>query len=183
MYLNDGMRFPIGKEEDQEGYKSDFNESLKSSLIEDVRVLPVSLDYAVQNLDAAQLATPYREGGWTVNQLIHHVADSHINAYVRFKLALTEDVPVIKPYDQDLWANLSDTKKLPVNISITLLHALHSRWCQCMDDMAETQWQRRIYHPERKEEITLWSLLKSYAWHGKHHTAHILSLRERMKWN
>ncbi len=183
MYLNDEMRFPIGKEEDQEGYKSDFNESLKSSLIEDVRVLPVSLDYAVQNLDAAQLATPYREGGWTVNQLIHHVADSHINAYVRFKLALTEDVPVIKPYDQDLWANLSDTKKLPVNISITLLHALHSRWCRCMDDMAETQWHRRIYHPERKEEITLWSLLKSYAWHGKHHTAHILSLRERMKWN
>jgi uncharacterized damage-inducible protein DinB len=183
MSLNDEIRFPIGKEEDQEGYKSDFNESLKSSLIEHIRILPVSLDYAIQNLDAAQLATPYREGGWTVNQLIHHVADSHINAYVRFKLALTEDVPVIKPYDQDLWAGLPDTQKLPVNISITLLHALHSRWCQCMDDMSETQWQRRMYHPERKVEITLWSLLKSYAWHGKHHTAHILSLRERMKWN
>jgi len=126
MSLNDELRFPIGKEEDQEGYESDFNESLKSSLIEDIRMLPVLLDYAIQDLNAAQLATPYREGGWTVNQLAHHVADSHINDYVRFKLALTEDVPVIKPYDQDLWASLSDTKKLPVNISITLLHALHS---------------------------------------------------------
>jgi hypothetical protein len=183
MTLNDEIRFPIGKEEDQEGYKSDFNESLKSLLIEDIRMLPISLDYAIQNLDAAQLATPYREGGWTVNQLIHHVADSHINAYVRFKLALTEDTPVIKPYDQDLWASLPDTQKLPVNISITLLHALHSRWCQCMDDMTETQWQRCIYHPERKAGITLWSLLKSYAWHGKHHTAHIVNLRVRMKWN
>ena len=183
MFLNDEIRFPIGKEKDQEGYKSDFNESLKSSLIEDIRILPVSLDYAIQNLDAAQLATPYREGGWTVNQLIHHVADSHINAYVRFKLVLTEETPVIKPYDQDLWAGLPDTQKLPVNISITLLHALHSRWGQCMDDMSETQWQRRMYHPERKAEITLWSLLKSYAWHGKHHTAHIVKLRERMKWN
>ena len=183
MSLNDEVRFPIGKEEDQEGHNSDFSESLKSALIEDIRMLPVSLDYAIQNLDAAQLATPYRENGWTVNQLIHHVADSHINAYVRFKLALTEDTPVIKAYGQDLWAGLSDAQKLPVNISITLLHALHLRWCQCMDDVTEAQWQRSMYHPERKAEITLWSLLKSYAWHGKHHTAHILNLRERMKWN
>jgi uncharacterized damage-inducible protein DinB len=183
MTLNDEIRFPIGKEEDQEIYKSNFDEQLKSSLIGDIRMLPASLDYAIQNLDAAQLATPYRTGGWTLNQVIHHIADSHINAYVRFKLALTEDTPVIKPYDQDLWATLPDTQKLPVNISITLLHALHARWCQCMDDMTEDQWQRAFYHPERKVEITLWHLLKSYAWHGKHHTAHILSLRERMKWN
>lgn len=180
--MEDGLRFPIGKEEEQENYKSNFNEQLKASLILDIKMLPASLDFAIQNLDAAQLETSYRSAGWTINQLIHHVADSHINAYARFKLALTEDNPVIKPYDQDLWADLPDTKKLPVNISITLLHALHARWCQLMDDMNETQWQRTIYHPERKAAITLWDLLKSYAWHGKHHTAHILNLRERMKW-
>lgn len=183
MFLNDELRFPIGKEEDQEGYYKDFNEPLKSRLIEDVKILPVSLEYAIQNLDAAQLEIQYRSGGWTVNQLIHHIADSHINAYVRFKLGLTEHNPVIKPYDQDKWANLPDAQKVPVNMSITLLHALHSRWCQCMEDMTETQWQRQIYHPEQKIEITLWQILKFYAWHGKHHTAHILKLRERMKWN
>ncbi|MEO9051517.1 MAG: YfiT family bacillithiol transferase [Ginsengibacter sp.] len=183
MFLNDELRFPIGKEEDQEGYDESFNEPLKTRLIEDIKILPVSLEYAIQNLDAAQLDIPYRSDGWTVNQLIHHIADSHINAYVRFKLGLTEFNPVIKLYDQDKWAGLPDTEIVPVNISITLLHALHSRWCRCMEALDETQWQRQIYHPEQKTEITLWQILKSYAWHGKHHTAHILKLRERMKWN
>lgn len=183
MAEDEKIRYPIGKENEQEECGIEFSEQLKSSLIDEIKMLPSSLEYAIQNLDAAQLQTPYRPGGWTVHQLVHHIADSHINAYTRFKLGLTEDNPVVKPYDQDAWANLSDTKKLPVNISVTLLHALHARWCQCMDDMDETQWQRTIYHPERKVEITLWELLKSYAWHGKHHTAHILKLRERMGWN
>lgn len=183
MSLIDELRFPIGKEEDQDGYDEDFSEPLKSRLIEDIKRLPVSLDYAIQNLDAAQLDTRYRSDGWTLNQVIHHIADSHINAYVRFKLGLTEHHPVIKPYDQDKWADLPDTQKVPVNMSITLLHALHSRWCQCMENMNEMQWQRRIYHPERKTEISLWQILKSYAWHGKHHTAQILHLRDRMEWN
>lgn len=177
------LRYPIGRETEQDDYNILFNESLKLSLINDIRVLPSTLEYAIQNFDAAQLEIPYRAGGWTVQQLVHHVADSHINAYTRFKLGLTEDNPIIKPYDQDAWVNLSDTKKLPVNISVTLLHSLHLRWCQCLDDISETQWQRTVYHPERKAEITLWDLLKSYAWHGKHHIAQINGLRERMGWS
>ena len=183
MSEDESLRYPIGKENEQEEYTSEFNEALKLSLINDLKLLPTSLDFAIQNLDAQQLETPYRPGGWAIQQLVHHIADSHINAYTRFKLGLTEADPVIKPYDQEAWVNLSDTKKLPVNISITLLHALHLRWCQCLDDMDETQWQRTIYHPERKVKITLWDLLKSYAWHSRHHVAQINGLRERMKWN
>ena len=176
------FRYPIGKEDEQSAFESAFNEQLKRSLIDEIKMLPSNLEYAIQNLDEAQLQTPYRPGGWTIHQLVHHVADSHINAYVRFKLGLTEENPVIKLYDQDAWATLPDSEKLPVNISITLLHALHARWCQCMEDMDEPQWQRTVYHPERKIKLSLWQLLKSYAWHGKHHTAHILKLRERMNW-
>ncbi len=106
-----------------------------------------------------------------------------MNAYIRFKLALTEDNPTIKPYDQEAWAALSDSKKLPVNISTTLLYSLHARWYQLMEDMVESEWQRTIYHPEREIEMTLWDLLKSYAWHSRHHVAHILHLRERKNWN
>lgn len=177
------LRYPIGKESEQTEYKTAFNESLKISLISDVKNLPSFLEFSIQNLDAAQLETPYRPDGWTVHQLVHHIADSHINAYTRFKLGLTESNPVIKPYDQEAWADLSDTKKLPVNISLTLLHALHARWSQLLEDMTESQWQRTVYHPERKIEITLWELLKTYAWHSRHHVAHINNLRKRMSWN
>ena len=117
-------------------------------------MLPSILEFAIQNLDDDQLDTPYRPDGWTVQQVVHHIADSHMNAYMRFKLGLTEDNPIIKPYDQEAWAILSDTKKLPINISLTLLHALHARWYQLMYDMPEDQWQRTVYHPERKIEIT-----------------------------
>jgi uncharacterized damage-inducible protein DinB len=176
------LRYPIGKESEQKEYQSEFDEQLKSSLINDIRMLPDLLEFALQNLDEAQLQTPYRPGGWTVHQLVHHIADSHMNAYIRFKLGLTEENPTVKPYDQEAWTNLSDTKNLPVNISTTLLHALHKRWCEILDNMTEAEWQRTVYHPERKAEITLWELLKSYAWHSRHHTAHILKLRERMGW-
>ena len=183
MEEDEKLRYPIGKENEQEFYKNEFDESVKSSLINDVKFLPSSLDFAIQNLDTAQLETPYRPGGWTVQQLIHHIADSHINAYVRFKLGLTEENPTVKAYGQDAWATLSDSKKLPVNLSITLLHALHARWCQLMEDMSENQWQRTVYHSERKINLSLWDLLKSYAWHSRHHTAQILNLRERNGWN
>jgi uncharacterized damage-inducible protein DinB len=181
MAANDDFRYPIGTENEQSAFQSPFDEQLKRSLIEEIKMLPAKLEYAIQNLDAAQLETSYRTGGWTIQQLVHHVADSHINAYVRFKLGLTEENPVVKPYDQDKWANLPDTK-LPINISVTLLFSLHARWCTLMDDMNETQWQRTVYHPEREIKISLWELLKSYAWHGQHHTAQILKLRERMNW-
>lgn len=177
------LRYPIGRENEQKVYDKEFDEPLKSTLINDLRMLPQSLEFAIQNLDESQLQTPYRPGGWTVHQLVHHIADSHINAYVRFKLGLTENNPTIKPYEQEDWANLSDSKNLPVNISITLLHALHKRWCELLGNMTESEWHRRVYHPERKIELSLWDLLKSYAWHGRHHTAHILQLRERKGWN
>src|SRR5665647_1436839 len=171
------LRFPFGKEEEREVYGKLYSEALKYELLNDIKMLPAMLEFAVKNLDEYQLDTPYRPDGWTVHQLIHHIADSHMNAYIRFKLALTEDNPVIKPYDQAAWAELPDTKKLPINISLTLLHALHARWYQLMYEMTTDQWQRTIYHPERKTEITLWELLKSYSWHGLHHTAHITKLR------
>ncbi len=177
------IRYPIGREEDQSINKEDFNVAVKSSLLIDIKWLPTSLEMAILNLDAAQLDTPYREGGWTINQVVHHVADSHINAYTRLKLGLTETEPVIKPYNQDAWALLEDSNAVPINVSLTLLHALHARWYSLMESMSEEQWQRTIYHPETTKYISLWELLKTYAWHGKHHVAQITALRSRLGWN
>src|ERR1017187_7779829 len=165
------LRFPIGRPEESDLHGKIYGDTLKFELLNDIKMLPAMLEIAVQDLNEEQLQTPYRPGGWTVHQLIHHVADSHINAYIRFKLALTEDNPVIKTYDQEAWALLPDPQNLPINISLTLLHALHARWYQLMYDMTEDQWQRTIYHPERKRKLTLWELLKSYSWHSLHHTA------------
>ena len=177
------LRYPIGEETVDQFYNSGYSEETKNILLNDIRMLPAMLEHAVENLDKSQLETPYRPGGWTVQQLIHHVADSHMNAVVRFKLALTEDNPTVKPYDEAAWAELPDTKNSPVNISLTLLHALHARWYELMYDMTEVQWQRTIFHPGRKRTLALWELLKSYSWHSRHHTAHITNLRQRMKWN
>ncbi len=177
------LRYPIGKQNEQKEYEFAFNETLKTALISDIKNLPSFLEFSIQSLDVAQLQTPYRPDGWTIHQLVHHIADSHINAYTRFKLGLTEDNPVIKPYDEKAWAELSDTKNLPVNISVTLLHALHARWARLLEDITESQWQCTVYHPERKIKMTLWELLKTYAWHSRHHVAHINNLRKRMDWN
>lgn len=170
-------RYPIGHYEPQP-----YSEELKNKWLPDIELLPQRLEYAVLNLDEAQLQTPYRNGGWTVHQLVHHVADSHINAYVRFKLALTEDNPVIKPYEEKLWAELNDVKTLPINISLTLLHALHRRWVAALQNLQENDWSRSMYHPGMEKEVTLWFMLGNYAWHGLHHTAHINALREKMNW-
>jgi uncharacterized damage-inducible protein DinB len=171
------LRYPIGQAQTKE-----YSEEQKRQWLNDIKFAPQLLESAVHNLDEQQLQTPYREGGWTVHQTVHHVADSHINAYCRFKLALTEDTPTIKPYEEALWAELSDTRNLPVNISLTLLHALHARLYELLKNLNEDDWKKKIYHPEQKKEITLWELLGSYAWHGRHHAAHINSLRERMNW-
>jgi DinB superfamily len=177
------LRYPIGKVEDQHfSDKGVFDTKLKEIHLQDIRMCPALLENAVLNLDAHALNTAYRPDGWTVKQVVHHVADSHMNAYIRFKLALTENNPTIKPYDEAAWAELSDTQNLPVNISLTLLHALHLRWYEFMYNMSDNDWQRTILHPEHKRDITLWNLLGTYAWHGKHHIAHITSLRERMGW-
>jgi hypothetical protein len=175
--MTDDLRYPIGKYAPQP-----YTEQQKNEWLNDIKFLPQLLENALVNLDEAQLQTPYREGGWTVHQLVHHVADSHMNAYIRFKLGLTEDNPAIKPYEEKLWAELNDVKTLPVNISVTLLYALHTRWFGAIYDLTEADWKRTVFHPEHKKELSLWHLLGSYAWHGKHHVAHITKLRERNKW-
>ena len=117
-----------------------------------------------------------------MHQLVHHVADSHMNAYIRFKLGLTEDNPAIKPYEEKLWAEMNDTKNLPINISLTILFAVHKRMLEVLKSIKEEEWNRTVFHPEHQKTMSLWFLLGMYAWHGKHHTAHITKLRERMGW-
>lgn len=177
------LRYPIGKMKEQPfANLEEYEEAAKDAMLHDIKFLPSLLEMAVENLDEQQLHTPYRPGGWTVQQLVHHVADSHMNAYIRFKLALTEDNPTIKPYNEAAWAELSDTRVLPINISMTLLHALHTRWYEVLAHMQEQNWNKTVFHPEQKGSITCWKLLQTYAWHGRHHVAHITALRERMGW-
>lgn len=176
--MSEDLRYPIGKYEPQP-----FSEEQKKKWLNDLKFLPQDLEMSTQNLDEAQLSVPYRDGGWTVRQVVHHVADSHLNAYTRFKLGLTETNPAIRPYEEQEWALLDDVKKIPINVSFTLLHALHIRWIAAIEDLTEEQWNRKVFHPASNKEMSLWYLLGLYAWHGKHHTAHITKLRERMNWN
>lgn len=175
--MSEDLKYPIGKYQPKP-----FSQKQKDEWLLDLKFLPTELELAIQNLDEAQLQTAYRDGSWTVHELVHHIADSHVNAYVRFKLGLTENNPTIKPYDQDAWTNLNDVKTLPINISITLLHALHKRWVTMLEDLSDDVWERTVYHPEQEKQLTLWYLLGSYAWHGKHHVAHITNLRQRNNW-
>lgn len=170
-------QYPIGKVQLVE-----FSEKEKEARLADILFLPRMLEFAVLNLNEDQLQTPYREGGWTVNQLVHHVADSHMNAYIRCKLALTEDNPTIKPYNQDAWVRTTDVENVPVNISITLLHALHHRWYELLKTLQEEDWKKTVFHPEQQRTISLWNLLQIYAWHGKHHATHVTNLREEKGW-
>jgi DinB superfamily len=171
------LQYPIGMYQPQP-----FSTALKESWLQDILNLPQRAEFAIQNLDEAQLDTPYREHGWTIKQLIHHMADSHINAYCRFKLGLTETNPTIKTYEEKLWAELNDVEQVPINISITLLFALHTRWHATLKDLPDESWNRTVIHPEHGKILTLWYLLGSYAWHGKHHVAHITNLRNRNHW-
>jgi uncharacterized damage-inducible protein DinB len=173
----EALKYPIGKYEPQP-----FSVMQLEEWLLEIETLPKRVEIAVTNLDEAQLQTPYRPEGWTVHQLVHHIADSHMNAYIRFKLGLSEDNPVIKPYLQKEWANMADTRNLPINISITLLFALHSRWHEVLKYISAEDWNRTVFHPEQKKEMTLWFLLGMYVWHGKHHVAHITSLRDRENW-
>ena len=171
-------RYPIGKYEPQP-----FSEKQLKHWLNDIKFLPGMLENAVLNLDAAQFDTPYREGGWKIKQLVHHVADSHMNAYVRFRLGLTEDVPIIKTYQEKLWAQLEDSETVPPNFSLTLLHALHARWYETIKNLSEKDWQKTIFHPELQREVTLWHLLGMYSWHGRHHVAHITTARKNYNWD
>ena len=171
------LKYPIGKYQEQP-----FSQIQLEEWLLDIEILPKALEYAITNLDAAHLEVPYRSGGWNSRQVVHHVADSHMNAFIRFKLGLTEDNPTIKPYDEVAWANLSDVKNVPTNVSITLLYALHARMLEVLKSIKEEEWNRTLVHPEHSKQMTLWYLLGMYAWHGKHHTAHINKLREKEGW-
>lgn len=169
-------RYPVGEFSPEEN----LSEARRAELIGQIAEAPSKLRAAVKGLDDKKLDTPYRDSGWTVRQVTHHVPESHMNAYVRFKLALTEDFPTIKPYDQARWAETPDTKA-PVAASLALLESLHERWVTLLKGMSAADYQRKLNHPEMGE-LTLEKYLGLYAWHGRHHVAHITSLRERMKW-
>ncbi len=171
------LRFPIGKHQRTENMTPD----RRTALIDIIAGTPQNLREALRGLSAEQLDTPYRPGGWTVRQLVHHVPDSHLNAYIRFKLALTEERPTIKPYEEDRWAELADTFNTPVEVSLTMLESLHVRWVNLLRSLPEAGWQRPLLHPQNGE-MTLLNVLDLYAWHGPHHVAHITALRERMGW-
>ena len=170
-------RYPVGKFQRREK----LTPAERRTLIDQIVAAPTRIREAVAGLNEQQLATPYRDGGWTVRQVVHHVPDSHLNAYIRFKLALTEEIPTIRPYDQAQWAELADARESPVETSLQLLESLHDRWVRLLRSMSDADFSRRLMHPENGE-MTLDSVLGLYGWHGRHHTAHITSLRERKGW-
>jgi len=170
-------RYPIGKFH----YTDAPNAARREQFIADIAQAPAALRAAMQGLSPQQLDTPYRDGGWTVRQVVHHVPDSHMNAYIRFKLALTESEPTIKPYDEARWAELPDTRSTPIEVSLALLESLHVRWTILLHGLEDKDWKRTMQHPE----IGLLALEKTlaiYSWHGKHHVAHVTELRKRMGW-
>jgi hypothetical protein len=171
------LRYPIGKYVPEENLTPERREEMIAA----IEATPARLRDAVAGLSDAQLETPYRPGGWTVRQLVHHVADSHMNSFVRFKLALTEDGPTIRPYDENLWAALPDGNAPPPDVSLALLDALHARWSVLLRAMSPEDFSRPLVHPERGT-LTIETLLGIYAWHGPHHTAHVTALREREGW-
>lgn len=154
------LRYPIGKVVHQPfAVDGAADVRLLNERLLDIKMCPGILEYAVQNLDEQQLNTPYRPDGWTVKQVVHHVADSHMNAFTRFKLGLTEDNPTIKPYDEAAWAKLPDTLNVPINLSLTILHALHVRWYELLRNFKDADWERTVFHPEQQRTLTLWELL------------------------
>lgn len=170
-------RYPIGKFH----YEGPPSEEQRQAFIQEIVQTPSNLRVAVSGLTGEQLKTPYREEGWTVQQVVHHLPDSHMNAYVRFKLALTEDEPTVKPYAEDRWAELEDSKNTPVETSLALLEALHIRWALLLRSVTPEQWKRNFKHPQLGL-LPLEKNLALYAWHGRHHVAHITELRKRMGW-
>jgi len=171
------LRYPIGKFH----YDGPLSREQQQSALNDIANTPSKLRAAVKGLSETQLDTPYRPDGWSVRQVVHHVPDSHLNSYVRFKLALTEDEPTIKTYAEDRWAELPDTKTTPVDVSLTLLESLHDRWVRLLRALTPDDWKLTFRHPELGL-MTLEKTLALYAWHGRHHVMHITALRDRSGW-
>jgi hypothetical protein len=172
------LRYPIGEFKSPSTFSAD-DRRRSIAIMEET---PAKMRAALRGLNDRQLDTAYRPGGWTVRQVVHHVPDSHLNAYIRFKLALTEDVPTIKPYDEQSWAKLEDSKHTPIETSLTLLESLHQRMTVLLKSMKPEDFARKLNHPERGA-MTVDSVLALYAWHGPHHVAHITELRKREGWS
>ena len=170
------LRYPIGTFKKPESVTTE----MLQQWIADIEALPVLLSKAVEGLTEEQLLLPYRPDGWTVRQTVNHVADSHANAFIRFKLALTENTPTIKPYEEHLWAELEDGKNAPIEWSLTMLDVMHKRWVMLLKSMTDAQFEYQFMHPETKHLNALRTVTGMYSWHGKHHTAHITELRKRM---
>lgn len=170
-------RYPIGKFT----YDGAPSESQRNKFIDDIERTPAALRSAIKNLSSEQIETPYRDGGWTVRQVVHHVPESHMNSYMRFKLALTEDEPTVKPYMEDLWADTAEVRSTPLEVSLTMLESLHDRWVRLLRSLKPADWKRTFRHPEMGL-MPLEKNLALYSWHGQHHVAHITELRKRMGW-
>jgi uncharacterized damage-inducible protein DinB len=171
------LKYPIGR------YlvERNIDKAAIRSWIKEIEMLPQKLSEAVKGLNAKQLQTPYRPDGWTVLQVVHHIADSHMNSYIRFKLALTEDKPMIKPYDEKLWAELPDSKEVEIDVSLDLIRSLHKRWTELLKQLSDEELNKEFLHPESGMK-KLNETICQYAWHGNHHLAHITSLKQRMNW-
>jgi uncharacterized damage-inducible protein DinB len=173
------LKYPIGKYQRPQTFaKEQFTEWINT-----IESFPAKLIKEISNLSEEQLNTPYRPEGWTIRQVVHHCADSHMNAFIRFKLAMTEDKPTIKPYMEDRWAKLPDTALAPIEFSFQILEGLHKRWIILLKSMSEEDFKRQFIHPEMGRELEIRETLALYAWHCNHHLSHITSLKERMKWN
>ena len=174
----EALRYPIGRFQ----WKESLTAEEREALLDDLATQPTRVRQAVEGLSEEQLDTPYRPDGWTVRQVVHHVADSHLNSYVRFKWATTEDNPAIKTYDQVAWAELADGSAAPVDQSLDLLDALHGRWVAWLRTFGPNEWERTFQHP-KWSDFGLEPNLQLYGWHGNHHLAHISGLKERMGWD
>jgi uncharacterized damage-inducible protein DinB len=174
----DDQRYPVGRFD----IRGTTSPEERPALIDSIAAAPARLRAAVAGLDDTQLDTPYREGGWTVRQVVHHVPDSHMNAYIRSRFALTQQNPTIMPYDENAWANLFDARTAPVGTSLDLLDALHVRWTTLLRSLSDADFERVLTHPEMGG-MTITTLVRLYEWHGRHHVAHITNLRKRMAWS
>ncbi|HYG37914.1 MAG TPA: putative metal-dependent hydrolase [Cytophagales bacterium] len=170
------LKYPIGKFQ----YQGPYSEEQKRRFIKEIAETPAILKEAIKNFSEAQLETPYRQGGWTVRQVVNHMADSHMNAFIRFKLALTEENPTIKPYEQDQWANLADSLNSPIELSLNLLDTLHQKWVILLNSLSSDDFKRTYMHPESGSS-NLEKVLGMYAWHSKHHLAHVTGVRDRLR--
>ena len=173
----DDLRYPVGRFRPH----ASPDKTHRAAAIADIAALPLKMRNAVAGLDDRQLDTPYRPGGWTVRQVVHHVADSHMNALIRLKLALTEDAPTIKPYDENAWAVLGDAR-MPIDVSLAIIDGVHGRWDVLNQALQEPDYERLWTHPEHCKTFTIDWLLQNYGWHSRHHTAHVTALRARQNW-